>query len=163
MEVREVIWLDIFIDKLWRKHRVMVDEVEQVLLGRPRIRRVARGDIVGEDVYSAMGQTTGGRYLIVFFVLKPRACHQLGHRLGVFLPCCAIRLAGAIARRMLRMTKQYALRDDRWERIQALLPGRVGHGGARRKITVGLWKRDYTAIALAFPGATCLGGLGSFA
>ena len=71
MEVREVIWLDIFVDKLWRKHRVVIDEVEDVLFGRSRMRRVARGNVAGEDVYSAMGQTTGGRYLTVFFVLKP--------------------------------------------------------------------------------------------
>ena len=27
------------------------------------------------------------------------------------------------------MTKRYALRDDQWERIQDLLPGRAGHVG----------------------------------
>ena len=70
MEVREVIWLDAFVEKLWRKHRVRTEEVEEVLAGRPHVRRVARGDIAGEDVYSAMGQTGGGRNLIVFFVLK---------------------------------------------------------------------------------------------
>ena len=70
MEVREIIWLDRFVEKIWRKHRVRMDEVEEVLHGRPRIRRVARGDVVGEDVYSVMGRTRGGRYLIAFFVLK---------------------------------------------------------------------------------------------
>ncbi len=70
MEVREVIWLDAFVEKLWRKHGVRVEEVEEILAGRPRVRRVARGDVAGEDIYSAMGQTTGGRNLIVFFVLK---------------------------------------------------------------------------------------------
>ena len=70
MEVREIIWLDTFVEKLWRKHHVRIDEVEKVLYGRPQVRRVRRGDVAGEDVYSAMGQTAGGRYLIVFFVLK---------------------------------------------------------------------------------------------
>ena len=27
------------------------------------------------------------------------------------------------------MTRRYALRDDQWERIQGLLPGRIGHVG----------------------------------
>lgn len=70
MEVREVIWLDAFVEKLWRKHRVRIEEVEEVLAGRPQVRRVARGDVAGEDVYSALGRTTRGRYLIVFYVLK---------------------------------------------------------------------------------------------
>ena len=70
MEVREVIWLDVFVEKLWRKHRVRVHEVEEILSRRPNVRKVARGDVAGEDVYSAMGRTEGGRYLIVFFVFK---------------------------------------------------------------------------------------------
>ncbi len=73
MEVQEIIWLDAFVEKLWRKHRVTTDEVEQVLSGRPRVRRVARGDVAGEDVYAAMGRTAGGRYLTVFYVLKAGA------------------------------------------------------------------------------------------
>ena len=73
MEVREVIWLDAFVEKLWRKHRVRIEEVEEVLARRPQVRRVARGDVAGEDVYAAMGRTEGGRKLIVFFVLKTGA------------------------------------------------------------------------------------------
>ena len=70
MEVREIIWLDTFVEKLWRKHHVRIEEVEEILSGRLRVRRVARGNVAGEDVYSAMGRTTEGRLLIVFFVLK---------------------------------------------------------------------------------------------
>lgn len=70
MEVREILWLDTFVEKLWRKHHVRIEEVEEVLYGPTQVRRVIRGDVAGEDVYSAMGQTAGGRYLIVFFVLK---------------------------------------------------------------------------------------------
>jgi len=73
VEVREIIWLDRFVEKLWRKHHVRIDEVEEVFHRRPRVRRVARGDVAGEDVYSAMGQTATGRYLIVFFILKAGA------------------------------------------------------------------------------------------
>lgn len=70
MQVHEVIWLDTVVEKLWRKHHVNVDEVEQVLSRRPRVRKVARWDVAGEDVHAAMGRTAGGRYLIVFYVLK---------------------------------------------------------------------------------------------
>ena len=51
VEVREVIWLDAFVEKLWRKPHVSVDDVEEVLSSRPQVRRVARGDVAGEDVY----------------------------------------------------------------------------------------------------------------
>ena len=70
MEIREIVWLDIFVEKLWRKHNVRIEEVEEMLAARPRVRRVARGNVGGEDVYSAMGKTAQGRYLTVFFVLK---------------------------------------------------------------------------------------------
>src|SRR5512136_351384 len=64
---------DAFVEKLWRKHHVTVDEVEQVLLGRRQVKRIARGDVAGEDVYAAMGRTAEGRYLIVFYVLNAGA------------------------------------------------------------------------------------------
>ncbi|MCI0581245.1 MAG: BrnT family toxin, partial [Chloroflexi bacterium] len=38
---------------------------------RPRLRFVEKGLRPGEDVYSASGSTYAGRYLIVFFILKP--------------------------------------------------------------------------------------------
>ena len=31
------------------------------------------------------------------------------------------------------MRKRYALREDQWERIEGLLPGRVGHVGGTAK------------------------------
>ena len=48
-----------------------VREVRQVLLNQPRIRFVENGNLPGENVYAAFGQTYGGRYLAVFFVFKP--------------------------------------------------------------------------------------------
>ena len=33
-------------------------------------RCIETGDVAGEDIYAAMGQTEAGRYLIVFFVYK---------------------------------------------------------------------------------------------
>jgi uncharacterized DUF497 family protein len=65
-----VIWKDQFIEKLEVKHGVKTKEVEDVLFTHPHIRRVEKGQIKGEDLYAAYGQTQAGRYLIVFFVLK---------------------------------------------------------------------------------------------
>ena len=70
MRLSEVIWKEAFIDKLEEKHRVMPDEVEQVLFSKPFIRRAEKGRVQGEDVYVAYGQTAAGRYLVVFFILK---------------------------------------------------------------------------------------------
>ncbi len=70
MRLYEVIWKEVFVDKLERKHRVMPDEVEQVLFSKPFIRRAEKGRVPGEDMYVAYGQTAAGRYLVVFFILK---------------------------------------------------------------------------------------------
>lgn len=70
MEVQDIIWLDIFVEKLWRKHRVRTDEVEQMLYNSPKVRFIEKGDVKGEDIYAAMGRTRAGRYLITFFVRK---------------------------------------------------------------------------------------------
>jgi hypothetical protein len=70
MRLYEVIWKEAFVDKLERKHRVMPEEVEDVLFSRPHIRRAEKGHVQGEDLYVAYGQTAAGRYLVVFFILK---------------------------------------------------------------------------------------------
>ena len=35
-----------------------------------RFRRIERGDVEGEDLYAAIGQTSAGRYLMIYFVHK---------------------------------------------------------------------------------------------
>jgi uncharacterized protein len=40
---------------------------------KPRFRFVELGYRSGEDVYSGMGPTDAGRYLIVFFIQKPNS------------------------------------------------------------------------------------------
>ena len=70
MKITEIIWLKLILDKLERKHAVTQQEVREVLASSPRVRFVEKGNRRGEDVYSAMGQTEAGRYLIVFFLLK---------------------------------------------------------------------------------------------
>ncbi|RLC20798.1 MAG: hypothetical protein DRI57_03990 [Deltaproteobacteria bacterium] len=59
-----------FVEKIERKHQVSVSEVEDILRGKKKIRKVAKGKVKGEDVYSALGKTEDGRYLSVFFILK---------------------------------------------------------------------------------------------
>ena len=70
MKVHDIIWLAEIEEKIIRKHDVWPDEVEQILLARPRVRFMERGYRPGEDLYAAFGQTEGGRYLAVFFILK---------------------------------------------------------------------------------------------
>ena len=71
MQIDGILWLSQFVEKLASKHSVTTMEVEEIFANRPRFRFVAKGNRSGEDVYSAMGQTDAGRYLIVFFLLKP--------------------------------------------------------------------------------------------
>ena len=70
LRIDEIIWLQQFVEKLSTKHGVEKTEVEEVLTNRPYFRFVAKGDQPGEDVYSAMGQTDTGCYLIIFFIQK---------------------------------------------------------------------------------------------
>ena len=72
MRITNVIWLDQFVEKIERKHDVSRDEVESLFVSQPQVRLVARGDVKGEDLYRAVGQTEEGRYLAVFFVYKKR-------------------------------------------------------------------------------------------
>lgn len=70
MYVADIIWLPQVIDKLDWKHNVMPEEVDEVLFGQPTYRKVQKGHIPGEDLYSALGQTEAGRYLAFFFIYK---------------------------------------------------------------------------------------------
>lgn len=70
MKILGLIWLEDIVEKLWRKHHVRQSEVEEIFENDPYFRYVENGDRPGEDLYSAMSQTDGGRYLIVFFIYK---------------------------------------------------------------------------------------------
>ena len=70
MKIEGVIWLSNIVDKLSVKHAVETYEVEEIFLGNPKFRFVEKGDREDEDVYMALGQTDGGRYLIVLFIYK---------------------------------------------------------------------------------------------
>lgn len=70
MKITGAIWLRSVVDKLAWKHNLTTDEVEEVFNGSPRYRFIEMGDVNGEDLYIALGQTEAGRYLIVYFVRK---------------------------------------------------------------------------------------------
>ncbi len=70
MRIDGIIWLDEIVAKLASKHSVETYEVEEVLANKPRFRFVEKGERKGEDVYLALAQTDGGRYLTVLFIYK---------------------------------------------------------------------------------------------
>ncbi|MGH9839847.1 MAG: BrnT family toxin [Blastocatellia bacterium] len=70
MDVTGLIWLRRIVEKLAQKHGVSQQEVGEVMANRPQIRWVEKGDRPGENLYSALGRTNSGRYLIVFFIYK---------------------------------------------------------------------------------------------
>jgi len=64
------VWLEEILDKLIRKHHIQEHEVVEIFEGKPKFQYVEKGHRENENVYSAMGQTDAGRYVIVFFVHK---------------------------------------------------------------------------------------------
>ena len=70
MRIAGIVWLEEIVEKLAQKHGVKQDEVRQVLANLPRFRFLEKGHRLGENVYSATGQTDAGRYLIIVFVYK---------------------------------------------------------------------------------------------
>ena len=71
MRIADLMWLPQILDKLAWKHGVTPEEVEGVLYAHPFCRKVQKGHNPGEDLYAALGQTDAGRYLVVYFILKP--------------------------------------------------------------------------------------------
>ncbi len=70
MRISDIIWLPQIIDKLEWKHHVSPYEAEEVLFDNPLYRKLQKGHIPGEDLYSAFGKSDAGRYLIIFFIYK---------------------------------------------------------------------------------------------
>ncbi len=70
MKIVECLWKDQFVEKLAQKHHVSIDEVEEVFHNSPQFNFVSKGDVTGENVYWALGQTDAGRYLTIFFIYK---------------------------------------------------------------------------------------------
>ena len=56
MQLYEVIWKDVFAEKIEGKNAVSMDEVEEILFGNSFFHRVEKGRIRGEDLYVAYGR-----------------------------------------------------------------------------------------------------------
>jgi hypothetical protein len=70
MRIRDLVLKSHVIDKLAWKHNISELELRQVFNNEPKIRRIEKGKIKGEDLYVALGRTDAGRYLVVFFIMK---------------------------------------------------------------------------------------------
>lgn len=70
MKISGIIWLEEIVEKIEGRHHVRQGEVREILNSSSHFRFVEKGHRRGENVYSALGQTAAGRYLIVFFVRK---------------------------------------------------------------------------------------------
>jgi uncharacterized DUF497 family protein len=70
LKISGIIWLETIVEKIVRKHHVSQGEIREVLRNSRHFRFVEKGYRQGENVYAAMGKTSTGRYLIVFFVRK---------------------------------------------------------------------------------------------
>lgn len=70
MDISGFLWLEDIVKKLADKHNVQTQEVEEVFVNIPYFRFAEKGHPEGENVYSALGKTNAGRYVVVFFVYK---------------------------------------------------------------------------------------------
>jgi len=70
VQIIDILWLPDIVEKLASKHGIESTKVEELFASRPQFRRIQRGKMHGEDMYSAMGRTGSGRYLIVYFIRK---------------------------------------------------------------------------------------------
>ena len=70
MHIERIIIPAYVLNKLGWKHHVSETEVHEILNRKPKIYFLEKGDVAGEDVYLALGQTESGRYLSIFFIYK---------------------------------------------------------------------------------------------
>ena len=65
-----IIWITEIENKIYNKHKVIKDEVEEILCSKPYFRFIENGLRKNEDLYVAFGRTNSGRYLAIFFIYK---------------------------------------------------------------------------------------------
>ena len=70
MQIKGIIWLENIVEKITTKHNVAREEVIEIFKNKPYFLYVEKGFRKMEDVYSVLGRTSSGRYLIAFFVYK---------------------------------------------------------------------------------------------
>lgn len=74
MIIEGFIWFADIVDKIETKHGVTTSEAEIIFTRKTLFNRIKKGNVRGEDLYRALGQTDSGRYLAVFFIYK--ATHE---------------------------------------------------------------------------------------
>ena len=57
-------------DKNEWKHSVQDEEIHEVFRNNPKVTFIEKGHVDGENLYRALGQTNGGRLLLVIFIYK---------------------------------------------------------------------------------------------
>ena len=70
MDINEIIWFEAIVEKLEQKHKIIPKELIEVLNNDPVIRYVEKGHRDNENLYSALGTSAAGRYIIIFFIYK---------------------------------------------------------------------------------------------
>jgi uncharacterized DUF497 family protein len=70
MIIEGFIWLADIVDKIEAKHSVTTSEAENIFTREALFNKIKKGNVRGEDLYRALGQTDSGRYLTVFFIYK---------------------------------------------------------------------------------------------
>ncbi len=70
MKIRGIICLENIVNKINVKHGVSKREIVEVFHNKPYFLFIEKGFREGENVYTALGRSNSGRYLIVFFVYK---------------------------------------------------------------------------------------------
>ena len=70
MNIKGIIWLEEVEEKIYTKHHVTSNEVEDVLQTAKHFRFAEKGMRQNEDMYAVLGRTRAGRHLTVYFIYK---------------------------------------------------------------------------------------------
>lgn len=70
MNITDIIWKEKFVEKIEVKHNVTVYETEEILNSNPLVRKVAKGRVRGEDIYSAQAYFLYERSMILLYLYR---------------------------------------------------------------------------------------------
>jgi len=79
MAIEEFDWDSGNKKKNWLKHKVTIKECERVLLNKPIVAKDPKHSIT-ETRYSALGKTSKGRYLSIFFTIRSNKIRVISAR-----------------------------------------------------------------------------------
>ncbi|MCD6335950.1 MAG: BrnT family toxin [Candidatus Latescibacteria bacterium] len=70
MNIKGFLWNEGIVEKIFIKHNLSPEEVEEAFRDRPKFKKGPKGHRHGEQGYYCLGRSGAGRYIFVFFVLK---------------------------------------------------------------------------------------------